>query len=297
MRKPTQLVLPAFVLGTVLLVGGYRLTARPTAAAQLPAAPAASTTKFVQLTVSPIDLAVSTGRPVETQSPTQLPTATAQPTQTAVPSPTATAEPVQMPTDPPTAIPTAVPTDLPTALPTNPPADSPIASPTDPPAAPHTAAPAQVVPLQPPDRIVAPAIGLDSKVVTVGWHEVRDANGGSHTEWDVASYSAGWHKNSALPGQIGNTVVAAHNNIEGEIFHNLGDFQLGDEITLSAGGRRFTYVVSNKFVVQEKDVPYEQRLANDKWIGFFPDARLTLISCWPPTSNTHRMFIIALLKQ
>jgi sortase A len=88
-------------------------------------------------------------------------------------------------------------------------------------------------------------------------------------------------------------VLAGHNNKEGEVFRYLEDLQLGDPITLYAGGRPFQYRVADKFIVQETDAPYEQRLENARWIGAFPDERLTLISCWPYSGSTHRIFIIA----
>ncbi len=216
--------------------------------------------------------------PTGALSPTALPTATLEPT--ATPALTVTLEPTA--TEP---APTVVLAQAPAAAPSPAQAAKPIRQ--------AAAAPSTTQALQPPTRIVAPAIGLDAKVVTVGWHEVQDPDGSSHTEWDVASYAAGWHKNSALPGEVGNIVISGHNNIEGEVFRNLEKFQVGDKITIYAGSRSFTYTVAEKFVVEDKDVPYEQRLANARWIGAFDDERLTLVSCWPPTNNTHRMFIIA----
>jgi sortase A len=52
-------------------------------------------------------------------------------------------------------------------------------------------------------------------------------------------------------------------------------------------------MVTDNFIVQEKGVPYEQRLNNAKWIGPFPEERVTLMSCWPYTGDTHHIFIIA----
>ena len=144
-----------------------------------------------------------------------------------------------------------------------------------------------------PDRLVAPSIGLDVQVVTVGWHTVPNASGATDLEWDVATYAAGWHRTSALPGQIGNTVIAGHSNIEGEVFEHLAELKVGDPITVFAGSRQFDYKVTDTFVVLEKDAPMEQRLQNARWIGPFPDARLTLLTCWPPNNNTHRAFVIA----
>ena len=64
-------------------------------------------------------------------------------------------------------------------------------------------------------------------------------------------------------------------------------------ITVFAGGRVFDYKVTDTFIVQEKDVPMAQRLQNARWIGAFPDDRITMLTCWPPNNNTHRAFVIA----
>jgi sortase A len=148
-------------------------------------------------------------------------------------------------------------------------------------------------PALPPQRIVASTIGLDSKIVPVGWHLVTYANGSQGTEWDVASYAVSWNKTSARLGEIGNTVLTGHNNFVGEVFRHLEDLKLGDIVTLYAGNRARQYKVTDKFILKEKDVPYAQRLQNGKWIGPFPDERITLVSCWPYTGDTHRIFIIA----
>jgi sortase A len=145
----------------------------------------------------------------------------------------------------------------------------------------------------PPDRIVAPTIRLDSRIIPVGWKQVTNADGSQTEEWEVASYAVSWHKTSAKLGEVGNTVLTGHNNIEGEVFRHLEHLNVGDAITLYAGDRAHQYKVTDRFIVREKDVPYEQRLENGKWIGPFPDERVTLLSCWPYTGNTHRIFIIA----
>ena len=80
-------------------------------------------------------------------------------------------------------------------------------------------------------RIVADSIGLDSEVVEVGWQQVVQ-NGATANVWVVADYAAGWHKNSALPGQGGNIVFSAHHNIKGEVFRYTVDLEPGDIVTL-----------------------------------------------------------------
>lgn len=170
-------------------------------------------------------------------------------------------------------------------------------APTDPPVAatpsPAPSRPADPRPPQAPERIVAPTVRLDSRIVPVGWYEVTNPDGSKSSEWDVPSYAVGWSKTSARLGEVGNTVLTGHNNIEGEVFRHLEHFNIGDPITIYAGGQAFQYSVTDKFILLEKGVPYEQRVDNAKWIRAFPDERVTLVSCWPYNNNTHRIFIIA----
>jgi sortase A len=143
-----------------------------------------------------------------------------------------------------------------------------------------------------PTRIVASSIGLDSTVIEVGWHkEIID--GQEISIWDVADYAAGWHKNSALPGQPGNIVLSGHHNINGEVFRYIVDLEPGDFITLYADGQPYFYQVENKFIVKDKGEPDDVRRQNARWIGPFADQRLTMIACWPYTNNTHRVIVIS----
>lgn len=143
-----------------------------------------------------------------------------------------------------------------------------------------------------PDRIAAPTIGLDSKVVEVGWKTVKQ---GSQwfSEWDTADYAVGYHKLSALPGVPGNTVFSGHNNIRGEVFRNLVDLNIGDPISVWADGREYQYLVTDKFIVREVGATLEQRISNAQWIASTDDERITLVSCWPYWTNTHRVVIVA----
>jgi LPXTG-site transpeptidase (sortase) family protein len=148
------------------------------------------------------------------------------------------------------------------------------------------------VPAPPPGRVVAPTINLDSKVIPVGWHTEQTA-GGPVDVWDVAAYAAGWLINSAKPGQVGNVVLSGHHNILGEVFRYVVNLKVGDPITIYAGGTAYNYQVTDNFILADKYVSDQQRLDNGKWIGQFPDERLTLVTCWPYTNNTHRVIVIA----
>ncbi|MEP7200456.1 MAG: sortase, partial [Chloroflexota bacterium] len=143
-----------------------------------------------------------------------------------------------------------------------------------------------------PTRIVLPTINVDSKVVQVGWQTVEQ-NGQLFSEWEVADFAVGFHENSALPGAVGNTVMTGHNNIKGEIFKNLIMVKVGDEIFVYADDKPYRYIVAQKLLLAERDAPLAQRLQNAQWIAPTDDVRLTLVSCWPYTSNTHRVIVVA----
>ena len=149
---------------------------------------------------------------------------------------------------------------------------------------------------RPPDRIIAPAIGLDASVVEIGWHLV-ERNNQMISEWDVADHAAGFHKGSAYPGSVGSTVLSGHHNIRGEVFRHLIELQPGDLVFLYVGKQEYQYTVQQVFLIPEKNVSPEQRRENARWIGYFPDERLTLVTCWPYTSNTHRVIVIAYLAE
>jgi sortase A len=142
---------------------------------------------------------------------------------------------------------------------------------------------------QNPTRIVIPAIKLDAPVETVGWHTVAGVS-----QWDVPdTYAAGWLMTSAPLGKPGNTALTGHHNIGGEVFRNLVKLRPGDQITLYANDRPFYYEVASRRILPERGQSDEVRRANARWIQPTGDERITLITCWPYTSNTHRLVIVA----
>ena len=143
-----------------------------------------------------------------------------------------------------------------------------------------------------PYRIEIPAIDVDVPVVELGWSQ-SDQDWQIFSEWDVAAYAAGWHKNSALPGTGGNVVMSGHNNILGAVFRELDQLKKGDPITVWMGAHLFTYLVEQVIVLPDRGISDEQRTANTRWIGPFEEERLTLVSCWPRNNNTHRIVVIA----
>ncbi|MBS1253160.1 MAG: hypothetical protein MAG451_02208 [Anaerolineales bacterium] len=193
------------------------------------------------------------------QAPTALPPTPLPPEPTPTPYPTNTLYPTHTPYPEPTVTPT----------PLRPPADA------------------------PPSRIVIPSIGVDSPITEVGWSVIQGNDGNFTSVWDTADYAVGYHKSSGLPGTIGNCVLSGHNNIKGEIFKNLSEVTPGDMIYLHAQGYEYRYKVEDAFIVKEKGAPEEQRRQNAQWIAPTSDERLTLVSCWPYRTNTHRVIVIA----
>jgi sortase A len=143
-----------------------------------------------------------------------------------------------------------------------------------------------------PTRLVIPSVGIDSEVIPVGW-AVIERNGQEYSVWQVADFAVGWHETSAVLGQPGNTVMAGHHNVNGEVFRDLVNVEVGDKVTAYSGGQVFEYVVEMKTIVKEKGEPVEVRRKNAEWIAPSDDERLTFVTCWPYTNNTHRVIVVA----
>lgn len=143
-----------------------------------------------------------------------------------------------------------------------------------------------------PDRIIVPAIELDSPVIDLGWSAAVDPGGRVFSRWDVAAFAAGWHVNSDQLGQGGNVVLSGHNNILGAVFRELDQLQAGDVATIWSGNTRYDYEIDKVVIVPDRHATPEQRRANASWIGEFDDDRLTLVSCWPRDDNSHRIVAI-----
>lgn len=144
-----------------------------------------------------------------------------------------------------------------------------------------------------PSRLVIPAIKVDTPVVELGWSTKKTAAGAIFSEWDVAAYAAGWHKNSALPEEEGNVVMSGHNNILGSVFRELDRLKRGDTIQVYSGKRTVDYVVEEVVIVPEKNATLAQRKENARFIEPTLGEQLTLVSCWPRNDNSHRIIVIA----
>ncbi|MBN1200772.1 MAG: sortase [Anaerolineae bacterium] len=141
-----------------------------------------------------------------------------------------------------------------------------------------TAPQATVAPPQPvsPVRIEIPRIGVDASIY-----------GGD--DWFSLQKGVGHLVGSANPGERGNMVLSAHNDIYGEIFKEIQRLEPGDEIYVTANnGRRYTYVVRDKQIVKPTDT----------WVlASGSEAIVTLITCHPYRVDSHRMVVFAELRE
>ena len=144
-----------------------------------------------------------------------------------------------------------------------------------------------------PQRIEIPAIRVDAAVTAVGLQAMQQ-NGQTYYQWQVPNTNkAGWHNSSASLGQPGNIVLNGHHNIFGEVFRDVVNLQIGDEIIVYDKSRAYHYLVTTVEVFAERGETLDVRLANAQWIEPTEDERLTLITCWPYTDNSHRVVVVA----
>lgn len=143
-----------------------------------------------------------------------------------------------------------------------------------------------------PKRISIPSIDVNSEI---GFASLRDVSvfGDTFQQWVAPSEIVGWHYRSAVLGDPGNTVLNGHHNVEGEVFKDLFLVKKGDKITLYSDAGAFHYQVVSVMILPERFESREVRLQNARWIQPSEDERITLISCWPYESNTHRVVVVA----
>jgi sortase A len=145
-----------------------------------------------------------------------------------------------------------------------------------------------------PERIVIPSIFLEAPIIPVHYRDI-EADGQVYHQWRVpAEFAAGWQDTSALLGLPGNTVLNGHHNAYGRVFENLVELRVGDQIQVFSGEWEYRYEVAVKMLLPERYQTLEVRMENARWLEQSTDERLTLVTCWPAESNTHRVIIVAL---
>lgn len=100
--------------------------------------------------------------------------------------------------------------------------------------------------------------------------------------WEQLKKGVGQHIGSGKPGEAGNVVLSAHNDIFGELFRDLDQLKPGDEIILSSGLRDYVYKVTGLRIVDPTEVSVMDPTSR---------ATVTLISCYPYLVDTQRIVV------
>jgi sortase A len=105
-------------------------------------------------------------------------------------------------------------------------------------------------------------------------------------DWEALKQGVGQLPNGVNPGdETGNVVLAAHNDIYGELFRHLDQLEPGDTFTIQTATNLYTYRVSEPYRIVMPDDVYV--LENRQ------GATATLISCYPYQVNDKRIVIFA----
>jgi sortase A len=147
-----------------------------------------------------------------------------------------------------------------------------------------------------PTLLAIPSIKLSAEVEPVGYQltdqPLRD--GSQSLGWQTAENAVGWHRSSAVPGRPGNVVMAGHNGtLGGRVFRNLHKVKVGATITVVANDMEHEYVVTDRIVLPYVFASEYRRAQIAHLLGQFGDERLTLITCYPWYTNTHRLILVA----
>ena len=123
-------------------------------------------------------------------------------------------------------------------------------------------------------RIQIPAIDVDAPIVQGdGWEQLKKG---------VAQ-----HIGSANPGQDGNLVLTAHNDVFGEIFRYLDKLARGDQVIVYTNQRSYTYTITASQIVEPTQVEVMAPTEN---------ATITLISCYPYLVDNQRIIVKGVLQ-
>ena len=131
-----------------------------------------------------------------------------------------------------------------------------------------TAAPDQAI------RIQIPTIKIDAPVVQGdGWEQLKKG--------------VGQNVGSVNPGQTGNIILSAHNDVYGELFRYLDKLAPGDQVILYTQQRQYTYIVDRTAVVEPTAVEVMASTGSPT---------VTLISCYPYLVDKQRIVVFARLQ-
>lgn len=144
-----------------------------------------------------------------------------------------------------------------------------------------------------PQRLLIPVIGMNVAIEPAD-SSIIQFEGKRYLQWQAPNGNApGWQTDSAGLGVPGNTVMYGHHNVGGKVFENLHKLEVGQRLQLKSGDELFTYRIVLTMILEERNQPLEVRLDNAKWLMPSSDERVTLVTCWPATGNSHRVIVVA----
>jgi sortase A len=123
-------------------------------------------------------------------------------------------------------------------------------------------------------RLQIPALSVDAPVIQGdGWEQLKKG--------------VGQYVGSVSPGEEGNVVLSAHNDVYGELFRYLDRLAPGDQVVIYSQQRQYTYIVDRTVIVEPTAVEVMASTGSPT---------VTLISCYPYLVNDKRIVVFARLQ-
>jgi sortase A len=142
-------------------------------------------------------------------------------------------------------------------------------------------------------RLSIPAIKVNSSIKEISPTEKSSGNGAKKLVWEPVPFAVEHYDTSGNPGGGENIVFAGHNNTEGEVFRDLNQLNLGDDVILFTELSEFHYQVQQKIIIPYLGVETEGDAKLQAFAAPHSSEMVTLISCWPYATYSKRIVIIA----
>lgn len=144
----------------------------------------------------------------------------------------------------------------------------------------------QITPVDKDFGIVIPKIGANAKIIA----NVDPYN--SNTYQVALTKGVAQAKGTVSPDKNGNMFLFSHSSSNivnagryNSVFYLLSKLNKNDEVYIYYKGARYKYKVSDKNIVDAKNVSYLSSVSNEKI--------LTLMTCWPAGTSYKRLVVIA----
>lgn len=146
---------------------------------------------------------------------------------------------------------------------------------------------AQIMPVDKQFGIVIPKIGANSRIIA----NVDPFNANAYQV--ALTKGVAQAKGTAFPNQVGNMFIFSHSSANlleatryNSIFYLLSKLEKNDEIYIFYNGVKYKYSVTNKRIVDPKDISYLSNKTTQQM--------LTLMTCWPAGTDYARLIVTAL---